>query len=54
MIDKRAGALWYAKTNFWDGGVSNAETIGYDPPKSLLQIAIYGELFASNVVISNL
>ncbi|KAK4693060.1 hypothetical protein P7C71_g4262, partial [Lecanoromycetidae sp. Uapishka_2] len=50
MIDKCAGEQWYSTPNFWDGGVSDAETIGYDPPRSLFQIAIYGELFSTSML----
>lgn len=50
MIDKCAGAQWYATPNFWDGGVSDAYTIGFDPPRSLLQIVIYGELFSTSML----
>jgi hypothetical protein len=50
MIDKCAGAQWYATPDFWGGGVSDAQTIGFDPPKSLLQIVIYGELFSTTML----
>ena len=49
MIDRCAGKQWYQTPDFWYGGVSDAETIGYDPPRSLLQIVIYGELFSSSM-----
>lgn len=50
MIDKCAGAQWYDTPDFWNGGVSDAVTIGFDPPKSLLQIVIYGELFSTTML----
>jgi len=50
MIDKCAGAQWYNTPDFWNGGVSDAVTIGFDPPRSLLQIAIYGELFSTTML----
>lgn len=50
MIDKCAGAQWYDTPNFWNGGVSDAQTIGFDPPRSLFQIVIYGELFSTSML----
>ena len=49
MIDKCAGAQWFATPDFWGGGVSDPETIGFDPPRSLMQIVIYGELFHTSM-----
>jgi hypothetical protein len=49
MIDRCAGAQWYAMPNFWDGGVSDAATISFEPTRPLLQIIIYGELFCSSM-----
>ena len=47
MIDRCAGAQWYATPDFWDGGVSDANTIYCEPQRTLFQVAIYGELFSS-------
>jgi hypothetical protein len=49
MIDHCAGQQWYATPDFWDGGVSDANTINVEPTRSLLQIIIYGELFCSSM-----
>lgn len=49
MIDKCAGAQWYDTPNYWYGGVSDPETIGFDPPRSKFQIVIYGELFSTTM-----
>ncbi|KAL8957574.1 MAG: hypothetical protein Q9183_006021 [Haloplaca sp. 2 TL-2023] len=49
LIDRCAGAQWYQTPNFWNGGVSNPCTISIDPARSLFQIVIYGELFASTM-----
>lgn len=45
MLDKAAGAQWYAQENFWDGGVEDAKTLDVDPPEMFFQLAIYGGLF---------
>jgi len=49
MIDRCAGTQWYAAPDFWNGGVSDPNTISLEPTRSLFQIAIYGELFASSM-----
>lgn len=47
LIDKAAGKQWYSAPDFWEGGVSDAATIHCDPPRTMFQIIIYGELFSS-------
>lgn len=47
LIDRSAGVQWYAQSDFWDGGASDAETIRCEPETAMYQIIIYGELFAS-------
>ena len=49
VIDRCAGPQWYDTPDFWNGGVSNPTTIWLDPARSLFQIVIYGELFASTM-----
>lgn len=49
MIDRCAGPQWSVKPGFWDGGVSDAETIDVEPERSLFQIVIYGELFGGTM-----
>lgn len=49
MIDRCAGTQWYKTPDFWNGGVSNPNTISLEPTRSLFQIIIYGELFASSM-----
>lgn len=49
MIDRCAGAQWSSTPNFWDGGVSDAASISVEAERSLFQIVIYGELFASSM-----
>ncbi|KAL8924443.1 MAG: hypothetical protein Q9208_004051 [Pyrenodesmia sp. 3 TL-2023] len=49
MIDACAGLRWLSTPNFWEGGVSAPATISLEPTRSLFQIVIYGELFASSV-----
>ena len=50
QIDKMAGDQWYSSVdNFWDGGVSEAETLQTESNLAALQIIIYGELFASSM-----
>lgn len=49
MIDKCAGHQWYQTPLFWQGGVSNPATIFIEPARSLFQIIIYSELFASTM-----
>lgn len=45
MVDKMAGHQWYQTENFWNGGVSEAETLYTQPDRAVFQIIIYGELF---------
>lgn len=45
LIDKCVGVQWYQTPNFWNGGVSDAYTISAEASETLLQLAIYGELF---------
>ncbi|KAL9598568.1 MAG: hypothetical protein Q9219_004399 [cf. Caloplaca sp. 3 TL-2023] len=49
LIDRCAGPQWSATPNFWQGGVSNPVTISIQPTRTLFQIIIYGELFASSM-----
>lgn len=49
LIDKVAGKQWYSTPNFWDGGVSDANTIYCEAERALFQIIIYGELFSSTM-----
>jgi hypothetical protein len=49
MIDKMAGKQWYQTPNFWNGGVSEPNTVQCDPERSLFQFVIYGELFGSTM-----
>lgn len=49
MIDRCAGAQSYAMPNFWDGSVSDAANISFEPTRRLLKIIIYGELFCSSM-----
>lgn len=49
MIDRCAGTQWYETPNFWTGGVSNPATVALEPARSLFQIIIYEELFASSM-----
>ncbi|KAL8726954.1 MAG: hypothetical protein Q9166_006375 [cf. Caloplaca sp. 2 TL-2023] len=49
MIDRCVGPQWLSTPEFWSGGVSNPATVSLDPARSLFQIIIYGELFASTV-----
>ncbi|KAJ8095030.1 hypothetical protein PM082_010248 [Marasmius tenuissimus] len=48
-IDKMAGNQWYSTPNFWDGGVSEPNTIYTDADRATFQIIIYGELFGSSM-----
>jgi len=49
-IDKMAGDQWYRSADdFWDGGVSEAETLYTELTLAAFQIIIYGELFASSM-----
>ena len=50
LIDRSAGQQWNAQPDFWFGGVSDAGTITVDSDRSLFQILIYGELFASTML----
>lgn len=49
QIDKMAGDQWYATPDFWDGGVSEAETLYTEANLAAYQILLYGELFASTL-----
>ncbi|CZR57856.1 uncharacterized protein PAC_07745 [Phialocephala subalpina] len=49
FIDKIAGKQWYSTPNFWDGGVSDANTVACEAERALFQIIIYGELFSSTM-----
>lgn len=49
MIDRCAGTQWYETPDFWTGGVSDPGTISLEPIRSLFQIVIYGEFFASSM-----
>ncbi|KAK2809721.1 hypothetical protein FQN50_003566 [Emmonsiellopsis sp. PD_5] len=45
-IDKMAGEQWYQSAeDFWDGGVSEPNTVYVDVNRATLQLVIYGELF---------
>lgn len=46
IIDQCVGQQWYETPDFWDGGVSDAYTIGSEPQETLFHLAIYGELFS--------
>ncbi|KAI9926943.1 hypothetical protein ASPWEDRAFT_32903 [Aspergillus wentii DTO 134E9] len=48
-IDKMAGEQWYANEDFWDGGVSEPNTLYTDANRATFQILIYGELFGRGV-----
>ncbi|ORY70255.1 uncharacterized protein BCR38DRAFT_421544 [Pseudomassariella vexata] len=45
-IDKMAGRQWYATPNFWEGGVSEPNTVDTDVDRAVFQILIYSELFS--------
>lgn len=45
IIDQCVGQQWYARPDFWNGGVSDAYTVNSEPHESLFHLAIYGELF---------
>ncbi len=49
LIDRCGGVQWYSTPNFWNGGVSDANTVSVEPERSLFQIVIYGELFAESM-----
>lgn len=49
MIDRYAGVQWTETPDFWTGGVSNPNTTFLEPTRALLQMIIYGELFASSM-----
>ncbi|KAJ9268261.1 hypothetical protein DTO212C5_5589 [Paecilomyces variotii] len=49
QIDKMAGEQWYREPDFWDGGVSEPETLNTDSNRAAFQIIIYGELFGSSM-----
>lgn len=49
IIDKCVGNQWYAIEDFWSGGVSDACTIPAEPAETFFHLAIYGELFASEL-----
>ncbi|KFA73178.1 hypothetical protein S40288_11529 [Stachybotrys chartarum IBT 40288] len=49
IIDRCVGNQWYETPDFWNGGVSDAYTIDSDPTASLFHLAIYGELFATDL-----
>lgn len=49
QIDKMAGSQWYAASDFWNGGVSEPETLRTEPFLATFQYIIYGELFASTM-----
>jgi hypothetical protein len=49
LIDRCAGQQWYSTPDFWDGGVSDANTVSCEPARAMFQIIIYGELFASSM-----
>ncbi|KAK2737579.1 hypothetical protein FQN55_001009 [Onygenales sp. PD_40] len=45
-IDKMVGMQWYQSADdFWDGGVSEPNTVQVDVNRATLQLVIYGELF---------
>ncbi|RAK81466.1 uncharacterized protein BO72DRAFT_339275, partial [Aspergillus fijiensis CBS 313.89] len=49
-IDKLAGQQWLRSTeNFWDGGVSEPNTLYTDADRATFQIIIYGELFGRDM-----
>ncbi|KAH8700972.1 hypothetical protein BGW36DRAFT_425772 [Talaromyces proteolyticus] len=48
-IDRMAGEQWYKTPRFWNGGVSEAETLHTDSGRATMQILIYGELFGSTM-----
>ncbi|KAL8765747.1 MAG: hypothetical protein Q9209_007254 [Squamulea sp. 1 TL-2023] len=49
MIDRCADPQWISTPDFWNGGVSNPATVSLEPARTLFQIVIYGELFASTM-----
>ncbi|KAJ9225032.1 hypothetical protein DTO027B5_2396 [Paecilomyces variotii] len=49
QIDKMVGEQWYREPDFWDGGVSEPETLNTDSNRAAFQIIIYGELFGSSM-----
>ncbi|KAL3465103.1 hypothetical protein BJX64DRAFT_285965 [Aspergillus heterothallicus] len=48
-IDKMAGTQWMQTPKFWEGGVSEANTVFTDADRATLQIIIYGELFGRSM-----
>ncbi|KAL2785951.1 hypothetical protein BJX66DRAFT_313826 [Aspergillus keveii] len=48
-IDKMAGEQWMSTPDFWDGGVSEPNTLYTDADRAALQIIIYGELFGRSM-----
>ncbi|OKL58429.1 hypothetical protein UA08_06166 [Talaromyces atroroseus] len=47
-IDRMAGPQWFEVDDFWDGGVSEPETLYTEPSRAVMQILVYGELFGSS------
>lgn len=48
IMDQCVRKLWYATEKFWDGGVSDAQSINSDP-SATFHLAIYGELFGPDL-----
>ncbi|SMR45899.1 unnamed protein product [Zymoseptoria tritici ST99CH_1E4] len=45
LLDTIVGEKWQSTHNFWEGGVSNPNTMCCEPSQTLFHLAIYGELF---------
>ncbi|PYI33767.1 hypothetical protein BP00DRAFT_413580 [Aspergillus indologenus CBS 114.80] len=48
-IDQMAGQQWDTTEDFWDGGVSEPNTLCTESDRSTFQIIIYGELFGRDM-----
>lgn len=44
-VDRMAGPQWCATPDFWEGAVSEPNTLYTEPSRATMQILIYGELF---------
>ena len=49
LIDTMIGKQWYATPRFWNGGVSNANTLYAEIEPVTFQMLVYGELFGSTM-----
>jgi hypothetical protein len=47
-IDRMAGPQYNATPDFWEGGVSEPNTLYTEPSRATMQILIYGELFGTS------